>query len=384
MSQVYSYDVVFFFGAGVSAPFGIPTMKEFVLLFENELGALADQDIIYRGDRTGEEKDLYTNIKKTLEEKLHRPVDLETVFTIIDGMLNYSTEKLGLLSLYSATEFRKNFPNELDVKICKLLKERFQEFVREKCIIPEESYTKIRKVYHDFFNRLALELPGANTVTGFHEYLWNKRWAIFTTNYDTCLEYYWRDVVRGGIDTGFEFDRSRGVNRMEPFKYLREDLGIQLFKLHGSINWLIEKESGEVVEQEMMKGHSLMGRRYEGEMMVYPIAEKQLYLNPYISMLLRLNRELDGKSVWIVIGYSFNDPIVKEIFVKRSDADKHLILVHPEAEKVCSAKLGEFKGRKTLIPARFGLEEDFRVVNYKIIKSLKDNPQYDVDNTPTR
>ena len=118
--------------------------------------------------------------------------------------------------------------------------------------------------------------------------------------------------------------------------------------------------------------------------MIYPIAEKQLYLDPYISMLLRLNRELDGKSVWIVIGYSFNDPIVREIFVKSSDANKHLVLVHPEAEKVCSTKLAEFKGIKTLIPARFGLEEGFRIVNHKIIESLKKNPEYDVNNTPTR
>jgi hypothetical protein len=145
---------------------------------------------------------------------------------------------------------------------------------------------------------------------------------------------------------------------------------------------LIEEETNEIVEQEMAKGHSHMGRRYEGEMMIYPIAEKQLYLDPYISMLLRLNRELHRKSVWVVIGYSFNDPIVREIFVKRSDADKYLILVHPEANEVNGSKLGEFKGRKTLIPARFGLE-DFRVVNRKMINSLKDIPKYGVDDTPT-
>ena len=49
-----------------------------------------------------------------------------------------------------------------------------------------------------------------------------------------------------------------------------------------------------------------------------------------------------------------------------------------------AVKLAEFKGIKTLIPARFGLEEGFRIVNHKIIESLKKNPEYDVNNTPTR
>ena len=47
---------------------------------------------------------------------------------------------------------------------------------------------------------------------------------------------------------------------------------------------------------------------------MYPIAEKELYLEPYISMLVRLNRELKRKKVWLVIGYSFNDPVIQEIF----------------------------------------------------------------------
>ena len=33
MSEIKSSDVVFFFGAGASAPFGIPTMKQFVTDF---------------------------------------------------------------------------------------------------------------------------------------------------------------------------------------------------------------------------------------------------------------------------------------------------------------------------------------------------------------
>jgi hypothetical protein len=368
--SVKTSDVVFFFGAGASAPFGIPTMQQFVTDFE---------DLLTKNG-TSDERSKYNDIKNTLRIQLNRPVDLEAIFTVIDGILNYGPERLGLFSTYITTGFKSI--NDLDIKTCRSLKEKFQTFVSEQCIIPEGSFDKIKRVYHDFFNRFALELRKDQYTVTSGTYAWDQTWMIFTTNYDLCLEYYWRETARIGIDTGFEFDNARSANRLRPLKYLAEGVPMRLFKLHGSINWLIEKETGEVIEQEMAKGHSHLGRMYEGEMMVYPIAEKQLYFDPYISMLLRLNRELERRPVWVVIGYSFNDPIIKEIFIRRSTMDKHFILVHPDATEISNGRLQELKGKKTLLSQKFGLEEDFRKVNCNIIHSLKVNPKYNSDNTP--
>lgn len=392
MSEARNSDVVFFFGAGASAPFGIPTMKQFVTDFESFLERNASED----------EKAKYADMKKTLEDVLHRPVDLEAVFTVIDGILNYNSERLSLLSLYSATGFR--VPNEADLKICKSLKEKFQSFVREKCVIPEESFAKIEKVYHDFFNRFALELSNGRNAN--RDYAWQTNWTIFTTNYDMCLEYYWREVAGAGIDTGFEFDTVRNISELHSQKFFKENIGLQLFKLHGSVNWLIEKGTNKVIEEEMARGRSHMGRRFAGEMMIYPIAEKELYLDPYISMLLRLNRELEKRPIWVIIGYSFNDPIIREIFLKKSNSKKHLILVHSQANTVYDERLHEFKGKKSLMNEEFGLEgkyqglrefkgeeslisgkfdqeKSFRVVNCNIISKLKDRLRYTSDKTPT-
>ena len=88
-------DVVFFFGAGASAPFGIPTMGQFVVDFEKFLNANAER----------KERELYSDIKQTLETKIHRNVDLEAVFTVIDGIIHYDDpEKLGMLALYFETD----------------------------------------------------------------------------------------------------------------------------------------------------------------------------------------------------------------------------------------------------------------------------------------
>lgn len=375
MSSATSNQIVFFFGAGASAPFGIPTMKQFVTDFEESL--------IENG--TEGERGTYTDIKKTLEKQLHRQVDLEGIFTVIDGIIDYAPERLGLLSLYATAKFKKPFPTEKNKEICKSLREKFQTFVKEKCAIPEGSFGRIAQVYQDFFNRFFLELGG--NAGGSGNYVWNPTWTVFTTNYDTCLEYFWREAAGANIDTGFDYNNVRKVDILNARKLLSEGMGMQLFKLHGSVNWLIEKRSKKVIEVTE-RGRSYVGRKYEGEMMIYPIAEKELYFDPYISMLLRLNRELESKSVWVVIGYSFNDPIVREIFLRKSNARKHLVLVHSKARDVFRRRLHSMKAKMSLMEKWFGLsekeedllgeykKENYKKVNHQIISMLKENPRF--------
>jgi len=380
MSQVSSGQIVFFFGAGASAPFGIPTMKKFVTNFEKSLIK----------KETERERKLYTDIKENLEKHLSQKVDLEGIFSVIDGIINYTPERLGLLSLYATAEFKKPFPTDIDKRICKSLREKFQTFIKEKCAIPTESFDKIAVVYRDFFNRFMLELGGGMQQNG--DYVWNPEWKIFTTNYDLCLEYFWRMRARARIDTGFDYDAVTKAEVLNPEKLLREDLPIQLFKLHGSVNWLFEKGTDRVIEISE-KGRSYMGREYGREMMIYPIAEKELYLDPYISMLLRLNRELEKKPVWVVIGYSFNDPIIREIFLRKSNKRKHLILIHPKANDIFNDRLGSMKAQSSLMKTWFGLSDEqvlvgegktegYKKVNHQIIHLLKETPRFRWEDDP--
>jgi hypothetical protein len=389
MSEPNSYDVVFFFGAGASAPFGIPTMKQLVHLFETDLQSFAEAtaELGLPGHPTplGHEiQQMYKEIKKSLETKLpNKTIDLEAIFTVINGIIDYKLENLGPMSLYAISALRQNLANQNQKLICLGLREQFEDFIKLKCSLPEIPFprTRLGEVYQDFFNRFALILPSANTFVRKGNYCWSDRWTLFTTNYDLCLEYYWYDRACSGIDLAFEDDRSRRTRRMVPSKHLSESIGIRLCKLHGSVNWQIDRETGDIIEQDMALGESLLGRQYAGEMMIYPVAEKQLYLDPYISMLLRLNRELEQKRIWVVIGYSFNDPIIQTIFLKKSTPDKHLVLLHPDAQKIYGTQLHEFRGKKSLINRRFGLD-DFREVNHSIIQELTHNTRtYDAEHT---
>lgn len=358
--SLYTADIVFFFGAGASAPFGIPTMKQFVVDFEkflNENGS--DSEIT-----------TYSYIKETLEKRLERQVDLEGIFTVIDGIANYRPERLGLLSLYLTSAH--SIPNIADRAICRSLEQKFQSFVREKCLIPSESFDKISKVYRDFFNRLWKESSSQNgTFNSQGNYRYCTTWTMFTTNYDTCLEHYWRQVARVNLNTGFSVHEARRTWFLTPHKFSEE--GLRLLKLHGSVSWQIEPD-GTVTEEQTIMGRSLVGREFVGEMMIYPIQQKELYVEPYISMLKELNQQLKRKSIWIIIGYSFNDPVIQEIFVKNSDESKRIVLLHPEAQKVKKQKLMNIRCEKmSLLNKKFG-EDNFKSIDYAIIQQFKPTP----------
>jgi len=357
-------DVVFFFGAGASAPFGIPTMKQMVVDFERHL----------KDNGTEDEIEVYGDIKKTLEATTGETTDLEAVFTVIDGVINYSFERLGLLSLYTIPITFGDFPpSEIPMKLvttCKNLKDKFQNFVREKCLIPDESFAKIPPVYQDLFNRFykGSSRFASNTyhTRGNYHYC---TWTIFTTNYDTCLEYYWRQVVRAPLNTGFRVDEARNTWVLNPDSFQRE--GLRLIKIHGSISWKIEPD-GTVTEEQIM-GHSLLGRQFVGEMMIYPVQQKELYLEPYISMFKLLNSELLSKTMWVIIGYSFNDPIIREIFIRNSNENKKIVLVHPNAQDIRNQKLVNAKGSFFLLNQKFGMD-DYKEVITLIINNLKPPP----------
>ena len=47
------------------------------------------------------------------------------------------------------------------------------------------------------------------------------------------------------------------------------------------------------------------GNIFDDQVMMYPVLEKHLFVEPYIQMFYCLNKELEDKKACIVIGYSF-------------------------------------------------------------------------------
>jgi hypothetical protein len=350
--------VVFFFGAGASAAFGIPTMQEMVQQFEKTL----------QRDEKTKERELYQTIRGFLETTLGRPVDLEAVFTIVDSIINWSVDRIGIASLYHAMRASARDaipvlrpPTEETVDVARALEMDFEKFVQDACQIPDGQSATIDAVYRAFFDNIGTGLGGGQVIQGQSGRQHILAGPIFTTNYDAVLEHYWLDKVKAPLNTGFAYDSVAGMLVSGPDSLRQNDL--RLFKLHGSITWYLD-DSGRLTEQRVApeKMRTVTGRPFLGQVMLYPIEVKDLFVEPYQTMYLMLNRELQAARNWIVVGYSFGDRIIRDIFIQNSRADKqtNLFLVHPHASKIAQRLVG-FAGSVSPLDARFSGGEISRV-----------------------
>jgi len=364
-----SSDILFFFGAGASAPFGIPTMKQLVIDFRHFLSE----------NGTDKEKEIFADIQNTLERELQRQIDLEDIFTVIDGLRNYAPDRMGLVSIYSSVKAFSKVPSlGIDPAVCLTLEEKFKSFVRERCLISDDMFDRISDVYRDLFNRIWDTTKKSSSLIQMQQgdFKYCRPWSLFTTNYDTCLEYYWREKARVAVNTCFRYDPARRTHVLDPRLFFDRSLSVssettmKLVKLHGSVSWMIEPD-GTVTEEESIPARSLVGRRYVGPMMIYPIQQKELYVDPYISMFAQLNTELASKTNWLVIGYSFNDPVITEIFVRNSEPRKKILLVHPEADRILSAKLYGLKSQNVeALKYRLGIGDGYININQSLAERL--------------
>jgi len=362
-----SVDVVFFLGAGASAPFGIPTMKELVNNFESML----------EKDGTVDEIFVFQDIKKTLEIILNRTVDLEAIFSVIDGIINYDIDRFGLLAAYSSMKGFSRIPSmEISTDVCIQLRKKFEIFIRRECMIPEKSYSEINAVYGDLFTKIYESSRSTSSLThkSSGDISYCTTWTFITTNYDTCLEYFWRERVRVKLNTGFRYEERRRTHVLDPnlltYENTRNTDSINLIKLHGSLNWLLEPDS-TVTEQEALQSESFLGRKYIRPMMIYPIQQKELYVEPFISMFTLLNRVLMERKNWIIIGYSFNDAVIKEIFLRNSGVNKNIIYLHPHSDEILNRNLSLLKGNIVPIINYFGQHEGYQNINQEIVDFLE-------------
>ena len=306
---VNSSEITFFTGAGASKPFGIPTMIKMTEIFGNRLKS--------------QEKELFDNIIKKLK-KIQTQIDIETVFSLIE---RFSANEY--LRFEDPLFYYWKIQNKLPDHVCSTrqlsnIKVKLQNNLRNACVLKSSKHSKLFQIYSNFFITITKGLNPAPSIKS-SDIPYDNLWTIFTTNYDICLETFWRDKYEIDIFTGFfkngkEFapdnffysDKGELLNRTTQFQQLR------LVKLHESINWLINRETGKVEEKEYnLKTAKKIGRGfYDKEVLMYPLIEKELYVDPYIQMFYCLNKELENKRVCLTIGYSFRDPIIRNFFIK--------------------------------------------------------------------
>ena len=332
-----------FFGAGASRPFGIPTMQEMVTEFENEIK-----------DKHPECYEFYCNLKKTLvKEYDEKNIDIESIFSVLDGITSQITIKeLGYYPYYHIQEFYKlketlnsdeNIFNKY-TSIAKSTKTILKEFIRNSCKIKlsdPEREDIYRKSYVAFFSNI----KGKSQDYSIHKLIAD--WKAYTTNYDSVFENFWN---------GFEpvkdnFQKEPNSNN---YFFGNNDLSEHsLSKLHGSLDWTKEIDTGRILRKNEF-GYRIY--KTQGEVMLFPIQQKDLYLHPWFTLFSDLHKGLHKKSMWYVVGYAFNDEFILNTFqeILSNNSDKVLSIINPDAENIISKFTESTRERIRLLPIKFG------------------------------
>jgi hypothetical protein len=146
---------------------------------------------------------------------------------------------------------------------------------------------------------------------------------------------------------------------------------VKLIKLHGSKNWLKDNEGNLIekgLDEEIISVSSgRISGAITGEVMFYQPSQKQLYLSPFIQFFNYLERELCENKIWIVIGYSFRDIVIRTMFEKSANTIKNIILVAPNAQSIKNLFNNELQDKIIEIQGDFGNQE----VNETISENLK-------------
>jgi len=150
---------------------------------------------------------------------------------------------------------------------------------------------------------------------------------IFTLNNDLVIEEFfsktreipWRGFVNGKWQGIIKDDKNDPFGR------------INLFKLHGSIDW-VRLEDMDVWEEEKLdekRRENIQDKH--NPYLIFGQGTKTFSVEPFFSLINHLNNLLNSssKDYFFVIGYSFFDPYINNLLFNAVKGFKKIIIVNP-------------------------------------------------------
>ena len=159
---------------------------------------------------------------------------------------------------------------------------------------------------------------------------------IFTTNYDQAIEIYCDKNSNLQCVDGFVHDVGirKNIWAKGDYDYLGKKEGITnvyLYKLHGSLNWKKHIQYNFVrTDEESIPSDP----KFTDNMLIYPaLSPKDDGKNnePYKTILAKFDNYMNNAQVCIVIGFSFRDEHINEVFERFYESGKVLIVFSPHA-----------------------------------------------------
>lgn len=312
---------------------------------------------------------VYRYIKKDIQEDSCTGKSKNTWGNIVTPLENFTDYLLGLLYI-------SEFSNKVYIDGDFIKKEDIENLI---LVIKEALFnlcnfeTNPNKLhYHRKFVKSLLGRP-----------INLRRANIFTTNYDLIFEQVFDDLginyVNGFVGFNnrsfkpevFDYDMYYPGNTTEG-KVRRVEKVIRYYKLHGSLNWVAEKQSGDniyglkeypidLIENECKK-HPRNRKIKIGDLIIYPTSYKKGFTLdfPYSELFRHFAASIiQQQSVLFCVGYSFFDEHINDIIYQALSIPSFTLIIidlfgNSEIEKLNKLKdpriiiltgdlLGDFK-----------------------------------------
>lgn len=259
-----------------------------------------------------------TELWQSYEEEINA---ISSVLTQNDGILKDKCQSIieskNIEDFLSFTILYEKLNGEIKDDEGNSLRCKLEKKIADACKLPLDENNRH---HQDFIRKLTARKPAEPRV------------QLYTTNYDTLFEQAAQRMNYTIID-GFSFSYPRLFNGSnfdhdvvyrERTRIKNEESFvpnvIQLFKLHGSIDW--EKKDGKIYQKETT----------DHPCIIYPASEKyeSSYEQPYFEMMSHLQSTLRKEgTLLIVAGFGFQDKHIQNVIKEAAlqNPNFHLLIV---------------------------------------------------------
>lgn len=292
-------EVIVLLGAGASVDAGIPHSAEMVRQIEKLIE-----------EEWSQFKDLYNYVRSAI-------FYADGIRGTFDGNVSYNIERLVVaLDELSRREEHPLYPfiGAWNPRLSQVAGIDFRNVAEFKTKILEKLRTQWIEIDNydkaDYFQGLAR----------FQKQL-NFPLHVFTLNYDLCVEKAFSAVHNKWPERGFGSDRFWSHGLLD--EATSESPSMYLYKLHGSIDWIRDKDSGKLTYSDSTSKIPAN----EGEL-IFGTTYKLQYVDPFLFLVYQLRRLSLEAKLLVVVGYGFGDEHINGILKQalRGESNKRVVV----------------------------------------------------------
>lgn len=259
-------DTALLIGSGASIPYGLPSMSDLSNEIKNKLGLKYSSNIQWQ--KFVEELDRSDNLENTLNQiDLDDAIHQDIIWVVWELIESKDKDALSNILL------NKNIPSLMNI---------LQKFI--------------------------LKTDPTN---------------IITTNYDRLVEYAC-ELSGGKINSGFTGDN---IGRFIQSQNSSSKRMVNIFKVHGSINWFKHKKNHNIISASYFNKSKLWAE-YDPQIVTPGNGKyKETHYDPFRTVMSKADDAIRKSQAYLCIGYGFNDEHIQQIIIEENRINKKPIVI---------------------------------------------------------